>query len=158
MIRLSKCDSALVGCKGRIDFQKDIQSTEWSYRKTTSSSRGLGGSVTLGAGLTEADATRKVCVPVNLTSGIILTCVQQVARELNISVSEVEEQYTVHQIDIQDKVCYTELRASVDYAGKNQGRAEFGRNDLGLTMEPIRWDDDSEMILTIHLPGQQGKC
>lgn len=148
MIRLSKRDSALIGCKGQIEFKKNILSTQWSYRKTNSKSVGgslggsLGGNVTLGGEATKKEATAKI------------------AGELNISVSEVKEQYTVHQINILDEVCYTELHVNVDYAGSNQGRANFERNDLGLTMEKIRWDpkDDSHMILTIHLPGQKGKC
>ena len=68
------------------------------------------------------------------------------------------EDYTVHKINIDDKNCYTELQVGVDYNGTNNGRAYFVRNDLKLEMEEIRWGNDSEMILTLHLPGQKGKC
>jgi len=145
MLRLIKRDAALIGCKGQIVFKKNILSTQWSYRKTNTKSigakvgAGFDNSITLGPSAggkaTKEEATAKIAV------------------ELNISVSEVKEQYTVHQIEISDEVCYTELHVDVDYGGVNQGRAHFQRNDLGLTMEKIRWDpkDDTHMILTINL-------
>ena len=83
---------------------------------------------------------------------------QQIAGQLNISIKEVRENYTVHEINVDDKNCYTELQIGVDYNGKNNGRAHFVRNDLKLVIEPIRWGNDSEMIVTIHLPGQKGLC
>ena len=79
---------------------------------------------------------------------------QQIAGQLNISIKEVRENYTVHEINVDDKNCYTELQIGVDYNGKNNGRAHFVRNDLKLVIEPIRWGNDSEMIVDLHLPGE----
>ena len=79
---------------------------------------------------------------------------QQIAARLNISNTEVTENFSVHEINVTDKLCITELWVDVDYQGRNSGRAHFGKNDLNLVMEPIRWGNDSEMIVDLHLPGE----
>jgi len=144
MIRLEKTSGTACGLEGRITFRKNVKNTEWSYKKTNSSERGL-------TFTTERSST----VDAIQEKAEVQT---KIAASLNISVQEVRENYTVHKINIDDRTCYTELQVGVDYNGQNQGRAKFMRNDLNLEMEKIRWGKDSEMILTLHLPGQKGKC